>query len=439
MARRHGLFVKDYILDTFYIFFFRYIIKIKSDFRRFTIADFFQNGEITTLHDLQSRSVESLEAELLQISKTSPMTLLLPCLFSELEGPALAKIVDELTQVKYLDQIIIGLDRASEEQFEYAKKYFARLPQKHKILWNDGYRLQAVHQLLKVEGLAPSERGKGYNVWYCMGYFLSCGTSQILALHDCDILTYQKGLLAKLLYPVANPLFEFKFCKGYYYRQANNRLNGRVMRLLVTPLVRSLKKIFKDNEFLDYIDSFRYPLSGEFSMLAEVVNTIRIPYDWGLEIGVLYDVYRNYNVNKICQADIANDYDHKHQDLSFGDRQQGLSKMSIDICKAIFRKMAASGQVFSQEIFRTIKASYYRTALDFVERYHSDAIMNGLTLDRHSEEKAIELFSQSIIHAGNAFLQNPQLTPVIPSWNRVMSADSNILQKIHDAVKADNC
>ncbi len=366
------------------------------------------------------------------------MALVLPCLFSELEGPALGNILDELSQVKYLDQIIIGLDRATEAQFEYAKKYFARLPQKHKILWNDGPRLKGVHQLLQEEGLAPSERGKGYNVWYCMGYFLSCGTAKVLGLHDCDILTYEKGLLAKLMYPVANPKFEFKFCKGYYYRQANNKLNGRVMRLLVSPLVRSLKKIFKDNAFLDYIDSFRYPLSGEFSMAADVVNNVRIPYDWGLEIGVLDDVYRNYHLNKICQVDIANAYDHKHQALSFQDRDRGLSRMSIDICKALFRKMAANGQVFSQEIFRTLKATYYRTALDYVERYHSDAIMNGLTLDRHNEEKAVELFAQSIIHAGEAFLQNPQLRPVIPSWNRIISANANILQEIYDAVETDN-
>lgn len=387
---------------------------------------------------MHNRSLESLETELEQFSAKSPMTLILPCLFSELEGSALGKIVEELAQVKYLDRIIIGLDGASEAQFEYAKKYFANLGKNHQILWNDGYRLQEVNQLLQQKKLAPGERGKGYNVWYCMGYFLSCGTSQIVALHDCDILTYERGLVAKLLYPLANPTFQFKFCKGYYYRQADNKLNGRVMRLLVVPLVRSLKKIFKDNAFLEYIDSFRYPLSGEFSMVVDVVKTIRIPYDWGLEIGVLYDVYRNHNLNKICQVDIANAYDHKHQNLSVDNREQGLSKMSIDICKALFRKMAASGQVFSQEIFRTIKATYYRTALDYVERYYSDAVMNGLILDRHHEETAIELFAQSIIHAGNVFLQNPQMNPVIPSWNRVISADSSILRKINDAVEADN-
>lgn len=366
------------------------------------------------------------------------MALVLPCLYSELEGAALGSILDQLSQVKYLDQIIIGLDKATATQFEYAKKYFARLPQKHKIIWNDGPGMKAVHNLLQAEGLAPSERGKGYNVWYCMGYFLACDTAKIVALHDCDILTYEKGLLAKLLYPLANPSFQFKFCKGYYYRQANNRLNGRVMRLLVTPLVKSLKKIFKDHDFLDYLDSFRYPLSGEFSMAADVVNNVRIPYDWGLEIGVLDDVYHHYHLNKICQVDIANAYDHKHQELSFQDGEKGLSRMSLDICKALFRKMAAHGQVFSQEVFRTIKATYYRTAVDYIERYHSDAIMNGLILDRHGEEKAIELFAQSIILAGDAFLQNPQLRPVIPSWNRVISADADILKKIYDAVEADN-
>lgn len=366
------------------------------------------------------------------------MALILPCLFSELEGSALGNIIDELSEVKYLNQIIIGLDQANEGQFEYAKKYFARLPQEHKILWNDGPQMKAVHEFLQKEELAPSERGKGFNVWYCMGYFLSTNSAKIVALHDCDILTYDKGLLGKLLYPLANPQFDFKFCKGYYYRQANNKLNGRVMRLLVSPLVRSLQKLFKDSSFLDYIDSFRYPLSGEFSMTADVVNNVRIPYDWGLEIGILDDVYRNYHVNKICQVDIANAYDHKHQEFSFQDPEKGLSRMSIDICKVFFRKMAANGQIFSQEIFRTIKATYYRTALNYLKRYYSDAIMNGLTLDRHREEKAVELFAQSIIHAGDAFLQNPQLRPVIPSWNRVMSADPNILQKIYSAVEADN-
>ena len=53
--------------------------------------------------------------------------------------------------------------------------------------------------------------GKGRNVWYCMGYILSLGESEAVALHDCDILTYDRNLLARLVYPVANPKFNFDF------------------------------------------------------------------------------------------------------------------------------------------------------------------------------------------------------------------------------------
>ena len=240
------------------------------------------------------------------------------------------------------------------------------------------------------------------------------------------------------MYPVANPTFNYVFAKGYYTRIADQKMNGRVSRLLVTPLLRTLKKVFGPIDYLEYLDSFRYPLSGEFAMRADVLNDIRIPSDWGLEIGVLSEMKRNYSTNRLCQVDIADVYDHKHQPLSPEDAEQGLSKMSMDICKAIFRKLATQGEVFTSETFRTIKATYFRVALDFIETYSSDARMNGLTLDRHSEEKAVELFAQNIMAAGEYFLSNPMETPFIPSWNRVVAAMPDILDRLYEAVEEDN-
>ena len=191
-------------------------------------------------------------------------------------------------------------------------------------------------------------------------------------------------------------------------------------------------------EYLEYLDSFRYPLAGEFSMRVDVFNDIRIPSDWGLEIGVLSEVKRNYATNRLCQVDIADVYDHKHQSLSHDNPDAGLSKMCTDISKAIFRKLATNGVVFNQETFRTIKATYYRIALDFIETYYNDAMMNGLTVDRHTEEHAVEVFAQNIVNAGQHFLDNPMETPFIPSWNRVISAVPDILEQIYDAVEQDN-
>jgi len=402
------------------------------------MGDFYQNGIITNFHNLSKRPVEELEKELLYFSKQRPMSLVLPSLYSELEGEALPKIIDELEKVPYLSEIVIGLDRADKEQFYKAREFFSRLPQHHMILWNDGPRLRKIDKMLQEKGLAPTEMGKGRNVWYCYGYVLASGKAESVALHDCDILTYKRDMLARLLYPVANPNFNYEFCKGYYARVADNKLNGRVSRLLVTPLLRSLKKVFGSMEYLEYLDSFRYPLAGEFSMRADVFNDIRIPSDWGLEIGVLSEVKRNYSTNRLCQVDIADVYDHKHQSLSHDNPDAGLSKMCTDISKAIFRKLATNGVVFNQETFRTIKATYYRIALDFIETYYNDAKMNGLNVDRHTEEHAVEVFAKNIVNAGQHFLDNPMETPFIPSWNRVISAIPDILDQIYDAVEQDN-
>lgn len=402
------------------------------------MADCYQNGTISTLHNIGCRTYQDMEDELVEFAKRRPMGLLLPSLYSELEGAALPNIVEHLKTVPYLEEIVIGLDRADESQYRSALEFFDGLPQQHRVLWNDGPALRALDAELQELGVAPKEMGKGRNVWYCMGYMLASSRVESIALHDCDILTYDKSLLARLIYPVANPQFNYMFCKGYYSRVADGKINGRVCRLLVTPLLRALTKIFGEMDYLQYMDSFRYSLAGEFSFRKDVLTDIRIPSDWGLEIGVLSEMYRNYSTNRICQVDIADIYDHKHQQLNIDDDQGGLSKMSIDIAKAMFRKLATQGQTFNTETFRSIKATYFRIALDLIETYHNDAIMNGLTLDIHGEEEAVELFAQNIMKAGEQFLERPMETPFIPSWNRVTSAMPDVFERLYEAVEDDN-
>ncbi|WP_148253069.1 glycosyltransferase family protein [Aidingimonas lacisalsi] len=402
------------------------------------MSDFYQNGIITNFHNLTRRPVEALEADLVKFSMRRPMGLILPSLYAELEGPALSRIVAELAEVPYLSEIVIGLDRADRDQFLHAREFFSHLPQHHRILWNDGPRLQALDDELAKEGISPQEPGKGRNVWFCGGYIQASRRAEAVALHDCDIVTYDRSLLARLIYPVAHPQFNYEFCKGYYSRIADNKLNGRVARLMVTPLIRALKKIYGPLPYLDYLDSYRYPLSGEFSMRADVLDGIRIPSDWGLEIGVLSEVHRNYSTKRLCQVDIADIYDHKHQPVSEGDPDAGLNRMSLDIAKALYRKLATLGVQINAESFRTIKATYYRIALDLIETYDNDAVMNGLKLDRHSEEQAVELFATNIMEAGDAFLEKPRDKPFIPSWNRVQAAIPDFLERMHAAVELDN-
>lgn len=402
------------------------------------MSDFFQNGIITTLHSLHRRPIEALEEELRGFSKQRPMALILPSLYSELEGPALPKIVENLKSATYISNIIIGLDDADQGSFEKARRFFEPLPQQKHILWHNGRRLKTIHSELEQKGLSPQQPGKGRNVWYCMGYALGISGCEAVGLHDCDITTYDRYLPARLLYPVANPAFSFEFCKGYYPRIAQNHLGGRVTRLFVTPLLRALKKILGDISYLEFMDSFRYPLSGEFSLRKDLMKTLRIPGDWGLEIGVLSEVYRNLSRHQICQVDIADHYDHKHQTLSKENRDAGISRMSEEIAKSIYRKLATEGVDFSTGFFRTVKACYYRMALDCIEQYYFDSRINGLDFDRHGEEECVEVFSQSIITAGKSFVDNPMETPFIPNWNRILSAIPDIGKRLADSVAADN-
>ncbi|MEO0377386.1 MAG: glycosyl transferase [Cyanobacteria bacterium P01_A01_bin.17] len=402
------------------------------------MADLFQHGAIATLHNLTDRPTEALEADLLEFSKQRPLGLMLPALFSELESDALQHIVEELRQVPYLSEIIIGLDCANAEQWRYAHHYFSKLPQHHRILWHDGPRLQALDQELAAQELAPLARGKGRNVWYCLGYMMASQRSGAIALHDCDITTYDRSMLARLLYPVANPQFDYRFCKGYYARVSQNQLKGRVTRLLVTPLLRALKLTLGTTDYLDFLDSFRYPLSGEFALRTLIVPGLRIPSDWGLEIGILSEIQRNHAHHRVCQSEILDIYDHKHKELSAGDRAAGLSKMSIDITKALFRKLAIHGHILTKETFRTIKATYYRTALDLVAVYQNDALVNALDFDRHAEERAVEVFAECIMEAGDVYMSNPKETPFIHCWERIQSAFPDFLTRFTKAVELDN-
>ena len=280
------------------------------------MADFFQNGDITTLHKLRDRPIESLEQELAEFSRSRPMALILPSLYSELEGEALPRIVEHLQHATYITDIIVGLDQATQAQFQHAREFFGTLPQHIHILWNDGERLRGLDKKLAEEGLSPTHEGKGRNVWFCFGYALSLEHIEAVALHDCDILTYDRYFPARLFYPVANPTFSFEFCKGYYARINGEQLSGRATRLFVTPLLRALKKVVGNLDYLEFMDSFRYPLSGEFSLRRDFIQTMRIPGDWGLEVGVLAEVYRNTACRRVCHVDIAENYEHKHQELS---------------------------------------------------------------------------------------------------------------------------
>jgi glucosyl-3-phosphoglycerate synthase len=401
------------------------------------MSDFHQTGVVATFHRLGEPNLERLENELSWYAQERPIALVLPSLYTELQGEALKTITGKLKDVKYISDVVVTLGGGTEDEFKQAKDFFSVLPQKTRIIWNSGPKLQEIYKSIESANLPTGEEGKGKSVWMAYGYVLSQPHLRVIALHDCDIVTYSRGLLARLCYPVTNPNLDYDFCKGYYSR-VTDRMHGRVMRLLVTPLIRSLQKILGNHPLLAFFDSFRYILAGEFSMDVDMARINRIPGDWGLEVGVLAEVYRNTSVRRICQVDIAENYEHKHQVLSPEDETQGLHKMCIDICKSLFRTLASEGVMFSDGLFKTLMATYVRTSQDLLQRYENDAAVNSLIFDRHAESLAVETFIHGINSAAETIMENPVGVPLIPGWDRVTSAIPDILKSIRTTVEEDN-
>ncbi len=401
------------------------------------MSDFFQNGVITTIPRLGKRSVENMEEELLKLSKRRNMVLLLPSLYSEFETQAMKRIVDELKNVKYLYRIVLGLDQANREEFERVKKILSELPVKVDVIWNDGPRIMALKEELKNAGFQSTDiRGKGLNVWMMMGYILADHDAYAIALHDCDILNYTREIPARLFYPIVHPGFDFEFNKGYYAR-VSKKVYGRATRLFYTPLLKSLERIFGKSRYLDYMGSFRYALSGEFAFIRSLARGIRISPTWGLEVSTLSEVYHNTSKKRICQSEIMETYEHKHQDLG-SEAEGGVSQMTKEIAETIFRIMSQSGVTFSNAKFNALLTTYYEESQRAIAQYSVISEVNGLAYKRQEELAAILEFTNSLKAANEGFNKDPMGVPLLSAWTAVRSVLPNFTYKYNEAVRMDN-
>jgi glucosyl-3-phosphoglycerate synthase len=401
------------------------------------MTDFWQHGPITVLQRLRDRSVESLEKEIAAVARRRKIVLLLPALFSEFETPAMPQIIAELEKVNYLHAAILSLDNANEDQFMKAREAMSRLRCPVKVVWHDGPGMQSLYQELRQNDFRMAHPGKGQSVWMTLGYILSERDVYAIATHDCDIVNYSREMLARLIYPVVHPATDFEFSKGYYAR-VTDRLYGRVTRLFYTPLIRTLEHILGKTPFLYYLDNFRYALSGEFAMIASLAGGIRISPTWGLEVSLLSEIYQRASVNRICQVQIADYYEHKHQILEKKRLNEGLIRMACDIAKALFRVLSQDGVVLSTAFFRTLLTSYIQEARITIEKYHAVSLINGLAYDRHTEIEAVEAFVDSLRCAISEFVEDPVGIPMLPAWARVSAAIPDFQDRLYECVERDN-
>ena len=346
------------------------------------MSDFFQHGLISTLHRLVDGSIVD---RFDQLPELESIILVLPCHYAEIGTAALSGIVDRLGDAKFLSLVVVSMNGIPDHLIGEVQMFWSRLKKPHIVLGNDSPNLL---QQLKNRGL-QFDPGKGLNLWLAFGWLAANQSSGTVLIHDCDIANYTLDIPLALALPVAR--LGYNFCKGYYSR-VRAELFGRVTRLFVIPLVRSLVRVLGHMPLLDFIDSFRYPLSGEYSMSFDTAMNLPIESGWGLEIGSLCELHRSLDPKAICQVDLAMHYDHKHQDLDPAQRGKGLLRMASEIAGSLLNHLEREGSLLDSKTLASVLQTYQIVSDDFVRRYQHVANLNSLPFDLARETRAARAF-----------------------------------------------
>lgn len=395
----------------------------------------YKQERITTIHDFGG-DLSRLEERSYELTHDTPTAVLIPSLYEELERPALTCIRDHLKDCAFVNTVVVSLYADTAEQYAKAVEFFRPLPQKTHIIWENGPRVISLLKEMQEKGLdILMHRGKGRAVWLGLG--LATLHAGAIALHDADIITYDRSYPLKLLFPLLEPEFGIAFTKAYYARISNEprQINGRVTRLFVAPLLHSLMDVWGHRDYISYLSAYRYPLSGEFALTSDLALTIRIPANWGLEVGLLAEVYRNVARKRIAQVDLGT-FDHKHQRVGTSP-SEGLQKMCRDILQSLLRTLTETEQVvIGKDQLRSLRIKFRREAQDLARQYFVDARFNDLQYDRHKEENTLEKFEEVIIKAGEEYLEDPTGTE-IPDWTRALAVMPDLRQRLGQAVSDD--
>jgi len=104
----------------------------------------------------------------------------------------------ELKGATYLNDIIIGLDAATQEDVDLLKEIVSEIGlEKVLIQWNDGPHFKRLYELLESAGIDLSERGKGRNVFMSFGVAIVLSATSV-GLLDADIKTFKRTQLDRL-------------------------------------------------------------------------------------------------------------------------------------------------------------------------------------------------------------------------------------------------
>ena len=395
----------------------------------------FQQSLITTVHDYSLGNLDAIDFN--KELRQRPTALLIPCLMEEFNRPALSLIRDTLSTLTGLSSLVVALSADSIDDVNAAKAFFAKMPFTVLVHWTNGPAVQEVLSSMASLGLdLTGPPGKGWAVWQGLG--VACKHAEVIGLFDADIRTFGSGYPERMLRPLLNPSHGMAYVKAFYSRLSleTQALQGRATRLFVGPLLASLEEIFGTLPYLRYLQTFRYPLAGEFAFTRDLAMNLRIPSDWGLEMGLLSEVYRHVAPSRITQVDLGL-FDHKHKSLG-NKPDEGLQRMASEIfCTVLRSLMEHEGCVMSMDQLPTLEVLYRRVGEDRVRQFGLDSAINRLPYDRHGEELALHRFADLLRPSLSSLLASP-IAHQLPSWSRLNSCNPSFATDLATAGRVEH-
>jgi glucosyl-3-phosphoglycerate synthase len=334
--------------------------------------------------------------------------VVVPLTGRDCETPAATQVFSTLATVGP-EQVVVAL-RSDPGGAGDAVDWLERFDLPVTVLWCDA---PAVETALTRAGLAgDGTGGKGQDVWLALGLVRD---AEYVVVHDADATSYDHTHIPRLLFPLANG---HEFSKGYYARVENNRLYGRLCRLFVLPLVRTLA-VDHGGDLLRYLAAFRYPLAGEFAATGDLVRSLRLPRDWGLEIGTLGDAFTATGAAGTAQVDLGT-HEHDHRPVA---GHTGLGEMARDVGRTLFTLLEERGVDID---YGSLPDRYRDHGRRLVEQYATDAAFNGLEHSTEAEHAQVDRYAGAITP--------PDADDRLPAWQSAPVDPDRIAERSAEAL-----
>ncbi len=205
-----------------------------------------------------------------------------------------------------------------------------------------------------------ARRGKGEALWKS----LLVTRGDIVLWIDTDIV----NIHPRFVYGVLGPMLidpKIQFVKGFYRRplKVDGKIQagggGRVTELTARPML---------NLFYPELSGVVQPLSGEYGGRRAALEQLPFFSGYGVETGLLIDVYEKYGLKAIAQVDLLERI-HHNQTL------EALSKMSFAILQAVIHKLERRYHLAmledvnkSMKLIRHKRGTYFLDVEELAER-----------------------------------------------------------------------